>query len=156
LRDRNSLVTFSNIFMTTRQLPNLNLEEALKILKEYSCVQIKNPESVVDKEQLKQALILIISLSESENFGICADDAQEGLAALFDYLKATGYETNVDRASASEIEGGVYIKFNTQKMSYYLDSYTGNYRGVLVSCQSENDTIVGTYGHFPLDLFSNS
>ena len=40
-------------------------------------------------------------------------------------------------------------------MSYYLDDYIGKYRGVLVSCQSEDDKIVGTYGHFPLDLFSN-
>ncbi len=41
-------------------------------------------------------------------------------------------------------------------MSYYLDQYTGEYRGVLVSCQSEDDLIAGTYGHFPLDLFLNN
>jgi len=50
--------------------------------------------------------------------------------------------------------GAVYIKYNTQRQASYLDSYTGTYRGVLVSCQSENDQLVGTYGHFPLDLFS--
>ncbi|NES92001.1 DUF1824 family protein, partial [Okeania sp. SIO2B9] len=41
------------------------------------------------------------------------------------------------------------------KESYHLESYIGEYRGVLVSCQSAEDTgINGTYGHLPLDLFT--
>ena len=39
-------------------------------------------------------------------------------------------------------------------MSYYSSEYTGEYRGVLVSYQSEDNLIAGTYGHFPLNLFS--
>jgi hypothetical protein len=141
--------------MTAQQSTNLSVEEALKILKEYSCVQIKTVESEVDKEQLRQALLLVTSFSEYENLGICADNVQQGFAALSGYLKALGYETSLDLASIPESQDGVYIKFNTQKMSYYLDSYTGHYRGVLISCQSENDNLVGTYGHFPLNLFND-
>jgi hypothetical protein len=47
-------------------------------------------------------------------------------------------------------------KINTtkiQKDSFYIDAYTGSYRGVLVACQSDNEELQGTYGHFPLDLF---
>jgi hypothetical protein len=139
-----------------QQSTNLTVEEALKILKEYSCVQLKTAEAKTDREQLRQALLLLTGLSEYNNLGICADNATEGFAALSSYLKALGYDANFEPASIPETQGAVYLKFNTQKMSYYLDSYTGSYRGVLVSCQSENDTLVGTYGHFPLDLFRNS
>ncbi|MGL5508894.1 MAG: DUF1824 family protein [Microcoleaceae cyanobacterium] len=48
----------------------------------------------------------------------------------------------------------MYIKFNGMKQTYHLDSYQGEYRGVLVSCQSSDPQMVnGTYGHLPLDLF---
>jgi Domain of unknown function (DUF1824) len=140
--------------MTAQSSLDPFVTEALKLLKQYSCIDIKTAESESDREQLRQAIILVTSLSEYNNLGICADDEKAGFAALTDYLKALGYDTKVEFASDPEIEGAVYIKFNMQKMSYYLDSYTGTYRGVLVSCQSENDKIVGTYGHFPLDLFS--
>ncbi|MGL5033413.1 MAG: DUF1824 family protein, partial [Microcystaceae cyanobacterium] len=53
-----------------------------------------------------------------------------------------------------EIEGPVYLKFNTKKMSHYLDTYDGSYRGVLISCQMEDDNLTGTYGYFPLNLFA--
>ena len=76
--------------------------------------------------------------------------AFEGLS---NYLKALGYENALDIASLSPQENAVYLKFNTQKNSHYLDSYDGDYRGVLISCQSEDDNISGTYGYFPLDLF---
>ena len=133
---------------------NLTLDEALKILNLYSCAQVKNTEVPVEKEQLRQALLLVTSLSESENLGVCADDAQQGLTALKGYLEALGYQSNLEPNPDSDNKEPVYIKFNTQKMSYYLDKYIGKYRGVLVSCQAEDDKIVGTYGHFPLDLFS--
>jgi Domain of unknown function (DUF1824) len=141
--------------MTVNPSTNLTIDEALKILKEYSCMQIKIVESATEKEQLKEALLLITGLSEYENLGICADNIQEGLMALSSYLKAFNYKVKDKLVANSEIEGAVYIKFNTQKMAHYYDTYTGSYRGVLVSCQSENDALVGTYGHFPLDLFSN-
>ena len=145
--------------MSIQSENNLTIKEALKILGEYSCIQIKTVDSEGDKKQLQQALLLITSLSEYENLGVCADNAIQGFGALQSYLKALGYEgegcCDSDLIPKSEENKPVYIKFSTQRMSYFLDSYTGEYRGVLVSCQSEeNDAIVGTYGHLPLDLFS--
>lgn len=174
--------------MTAQSSTNLTVEEALKILKEYSCVQIRTVTSKINSEELRQALLLITNLSEYENLGICADNTEQGFSALSDYLKAFNYDVNIDNLLSAEtekknsasqsdreqnrvnangdkilsvgektaVDGAVYLKFNTQKMTYYLDSYTGSYRGVLVSCQSENDTLVGTYGHFPLDLFADT
>ena len=141
--------------MSALQPTDLNIDEALKILNLYSCAQVKNTQPLVEKEQLRQALLLVTSRSESENLGICADNAQQGFAALKDYLTALCYKNILEKDSLPNNQDPVYIKFNTSKMSYYLDEYIGNYRGVLVSCQSEDDKIVGTYGHFPLDLFVN-
>ncbi|MDJ0594500.1 MAG: DUF1824 family protein [Pleurocapsa sp. MO_226.B13] len=61
----------------------------------------------------------------------------------------------MEQENLSQNLSPVYLKFSTQKMSYYSSEYTGEYRGVLVSIQSEDDLIAGTYGHFPLDLFAN-
>ena len=141
--------------MSASQSKDSQIDRALKILKLYSCAQVTNIEPQVEEGQLRQALLLIVSLSESENLGICADNAQQGFTALTSYLEALGYKNTLEQDSLPNNQEPVYIKFNTNKMSYYLDDYIGKYRGVLVSCQSEDDKIVGTYGHFPLDLFSN-
>ena len=132
----------------------MTVEEALKILREYSCTQIKIPASEAEKQQLQQGVILITKLSEWENLGVCADNSSQGFAVLKSYLKAMGYEANFDSASISTSNDSVYIKYNTQKRSYLIDSYVGEYRGVLISCQSEDDRVMGTYGHLPLDLFA--
>jgi len=138
--------------MSPEQKTNLTVDQALKILKQYSCIEVKNVNSPAEKEQLCQALLLITSLSESENLGICADNSATALTALTSYLKALGYQPKL--TEIPEINTPIYLKFSTQKMSHYLDSYSGEYRGVLVSCFSEeNPEISGTYGHLPLDLF---
>ena len=130
----------------------LSVSEALNLLKKYSGIRVKTPQSDAEKHTLQQALLLIVGQSESSNLGVCADHLDQGLTALSSYLEAFGYQFQVNQA-ASDINSPVYLKYNSQKASYYLDSYTGTYRGVLVSCQSEDDAIAGTYGHFPLDLF---
>ena len=136
------------------QNPQITAEQAQKILQEYSCIDVKPIESESEKALVREALLLIVNLSDYQNFGICADTATEGFSALESYLKGLGYKIPVDTANIPSVKDGIYIKFNTKKESYYLDSYTGEYRGVLVSCQSsENESISGTYGHFPLDLF---
>jgi hypothetical protein len=131
----------------------MSIKEALKLLKEYGCIQPKIATSLEEKEELRQAILLVNHGSESINLGICADNVEDTLKTLTEYLQALGYSTKVD-PPGSPLQGGIYLKYNTLKQTYYLDSYTGTYRGVLISCQSENDTLVGTYGHFPLDLFS--
>lgn len=133
---------------------SLTPSEARKILTQYSCTKTKTPTSPLEKAQLQSALLCITQESDWENLGVCADNTQQGLKALENYLLAMGYEPNFDQQSLQQLREPVYIKFNTSKMSYFQDAYTGEYRGVLVSCQSEEDSIAGTYGHLPLGLFS--
>jgi hypothetical protein len=132
----------------------MSIEEALKLLKEYGCIQPKIARLPEEKDALRQAILLVNQGSESINLGICADNAEEGFTSLKSYLQALGYNLPVTLPENNLESGSVYIKYNTQRLASYLDSYTGTYRGVLISCQSENDQLVGTYGHFPLDLFS--
>ncbi len=139
--------------MLTEPNGSLTVESALKLLKDYNCLQLKTVELEIEREQLREAIKLIVSLSEYENFGICADNAQEGFTALGNYLKALFYETTLQPVFNADDKSPVYIKLNTKTMNYYLDTYNGSYRGVLISCQGENANFAGTYGHFPLDLF---
>lgn len=143
--------------MSTQNLPHLTIDSALKILSAFSCKDSKSVESESEKLLLRQALLLLNDLSDYLNLGICADSADEGFSALESYLKALGYEATINQADSNSFNGSIYIKYNTEKQSYYLDSYTGDYRGVLVSCPSSQDeSISGTYGHLPLNLFQPS
>ena len=134
---------------------SLTIEEAVKFLRRYGCDPSLQNKGSQDNHLLRQALLLVIKESEWENLGVCADNPQQGLAALKGYLAAFGYQEsfsgNIPEHLATE---SVYIKLNTQKMSYYIDAYSGDYRGVLVAIQGEDERIIGTYGYFPLDLFS--
>jgi hypothetical protein len=132
----------------------LTVEEALKILKQYSCLDNQEITSEIEKKQLREAILLVSGLSTYDNLGVCADNLQAGLTALASYVKALGYKTQIPPTNTSSDNHPVYIKFNGKTMGYYLDAYQGSYRGVLISCQSEDDNIAGTYGHFPLNLFS--
>lgn len=139
--------------MSTQEPINLTVKEAREILAEYSCFEVKTVDSELEKQRLRAALLLITNLAESENLGVCADNSDQGLITLASYLQALGYEVPFEQSSVTPINEPVYIKFNGQKMTYLMDTYQGKYRGVLVSCQSEDDDIGGTYGHFPMDLF---
>ncbi|MEG3439414.1 DUF1824 family protein [Pannus brasiliensis CCIBt3594] len=132
----------------------MSIEEALKLLKEYGCITPSIAPSPEQKETLRNAILLVNQGSEYINLGICADSVEEGLKALQQYLLALGYTAKIEPVESPAIEGAIYLKYSTKKQSYYVDSYTGTYRGVLISCQSEDDRLVGTYGHFPLDLFA--
>ena len=137
--------------MNTHNPTNLTVEEAQKILNDFSCMDTKSVDSESEKALLRQALLLLTSLSNYQNLGICADTTDQGLLALKTYSDALGYKATLDLTS---VEGSVYIKFNSKTGLSYLDCYTGKYRGVLVSCQSSQDeSINGTYGHLPIDLF---
>ena len=142
--------------MSASQSSDITLDKALKIVKSYDCAQVTNTEPLIELEELRNSLLLVKSLSSSQNLGICADNFQQGLASLASYLEAFGYRINLKQESDSISLSPVYLKFSTQKMSYYSKKYMGEYRGVLISCFSEDDLITGTYGHFPLDLFLNS
>ena len=139
--------------MSISQPPDRTLRLALEVVKSYDCAKLTNTSSSIELEQLRNSLLLVTSLSDSQNLGICASDFQQGFVALTSYLEAFGYQSNLQQEKISQSTEPVYLKFSTQKMSYYSKQYTGEYRGVLVSIQSEDDVIAGTYGHFPLNLF---
>lgn len=142
--------------MSTSQPTDLTIDLALKILKSYDdSSPALNTESLPSIEELRRSLLLISKLSPAKNLGICADNSQQGFTALSSYLKAFGYSSDFAQEKITHSWEPVYLKFSTQKMSYYLDDYTGKYRGVLISCQTEDEQIAGTYGHFPLNLFIN-
>ncbi|BAQ60960.1 hypothetical protein GM3708_1366 [Geminocystis sp. NIES-3708] len=129
--------------------------EAITILKQYSDIKLKVINSEEEKQILQSALKLIVSVSDDQNFGICASTNIEAFAALKSYLKALGYNDQEITTDFSLENKSVYLKFSTQKKSYNLSDYQGDYRGVLITIFSDfNDEIMGTYGHFPLDLFS--
>jgi hypothetical protein len=91
--------------------------------------------------------------SDYQILGVCADTAEQAIAALHTYLQAFGL---TDLPVPAAIAGVVYLKYNPKTGLCYLKPYEGEHRGVLVSCQSAYDGDVNeTFGHFPLDLFDN-
>ena len=140
--------------MSDRNSNNLTVKEAEKILNEFTCLNIKSIPFSEEKSKLREALLLLTKESDYQMLGVCANSVYEGFSALSCYLEALGYNgKNLDE-SAWPVEGPVYIKFNGKTESYFAESYNQEYRGVLVSCQSEDgEGVNGTYGHLPLDLF---
>jgi hypothetical protein len=130
----------------------LSLGEAQAILRRLNCLNRDFVASTAEQEQLQQALLLVAQHSDYQILGICADSLAQGLAALRDYTHMLGYQLNLPKPAS--IEGTVYIKFNPKSGICYVDSYIGDHRGVLVSCQSAYDSGINEmYGHLPLDLF---
>ncbi len=126
----------------------------LALLKDYSCLQPRIPQNEAESQALRKAIAWLCEQSDGENFGICADSQSEAENALRAYLDALGYASATIMAS-KEASDGVYLKCNTQSLRYYVEPYEGEYRGVLIACQSENnEAISGTYGYFPLGLFA--
>jgi len=132
---------------------SLPLEATLKLLRSYSCV---TPKTVTPEEKLplQEAIVEVVKRSEGLgiNFGICADTTAQALQALCNYLKGLGYTIELGNIPEDSLPGVTYLKYNLQRQAFYVDEYTGTYRGVLISCQGDED-LSGTYGYFPLDLF---
>jgi hypothetical protein len=106
------------------------------------------------KQSVREALLWLNEISEYQTLGICADDLTAAKRALMGYVAALSLPIKVDIA---ERAGAVFLKFNTLKNAWYLDSYSGDSRGVLVTyhtSEAELDEVNGTYGPFPLDLFA--
>ncbi len=133
----------------------MNQQEAINLLKEFSCIEQKFINSELEKQQLSQAVKLISDLADCQNFGICADNIDTAINTLKNYLQATGYQHEVKLDKEAIVEKDpVYLKFRTETMSSILSNYQGEYRGVLISIfASYNQEIEGTYGYLPLDLF---
>lgn len=131
--------------------PSPSLEAACQLLRQVDCL---HPAAVIDRTALQQALQLVAQASDYQILGICADTLTQGVAALQAYAAVLGYEPNLDLAA---VEGAVYIKFNPKSGLCYADTYQGNHRGVLVSCQSAYDSGINEmFGHLPLGLFAEA
>jgi Domain of unknown function (DUF1824) len=132
----------------------MNIAESLGVLKSYSSGEIKLPANLNEKEKLITAIVHFARLSDWQNLGICSDNLEEGINSLREYLKALNYPSEQIITEEHDPSKASYIKYNTQKMSHLIEPYWGEYRGVLISYQSEDPQIEGTFGYFPLNLFS--
>lgn len=144
--------------MSVSFLPAPDFQAARQLLVRFSAVEARAVASEAEKQQLQEAVLRFVDLSEHQNLGVCADNAEAGVAALTAYLQAMGYGLPAEPESAEESElGPVYLKFSTQRMAYYVEPYEGRDRGVLLACQSsQHDALNGTFGFLPLDLFDSS
>jgi hypothetical protein len=107
------------------------------------------------REIILAALAVLMAATDYQLIGICADDRSSGLVAVHSYAAHFGYEIEPQLVAAlPEIKGAVYLKFNPRSNRLHLDTYQGDYRGGLVSFQSDlAEGYSGTHGHFPIDLF---
>ncbi|HIK15149.1 MAG TPA: DUF1824 family protein [Leptolyngbyaceae cyanobacterium M33_DOE_097] len=126
------------------------LEQACTLLRQFVC--LNQLPQLPDLAATRRALQLVAAHSDYQIFGVCADDLQQGAIALTSYLRALNYKHALP--DFPPIEGAIYLKYNPLKQRCHADQYSGPHRGVLVSCQSVDDTDVNeTFGHLPLDLF---
>ncbi|MBF1999703.1 MAG: DUF1824 family protein [Synechococcales cyanobacterium M58_A2018_015] len=131
-----------------------SLEDAHALLKRFDCVHQDATLSSIELATLRQALLVLCDHSDYQILGICADSLSEGQQALQTYAAALGYTIN---PTFADIAGPVYIKFNPSTGLCYANAYIGDHRGVLVACQSADDSgISDIYGHLPLHLFSEA
>lgn len=129
----------------------LTISDAHNILIALSDLGNKPIYSEEQKASLREALLFLKAHTDYQIFGVCADSLAQGTTALEEYTQAFAYTLP---PISSNQEGSVYIKFNPNRNLFHASSYSGEYKGVLVSYQSDySDGHSGTYGHFPLDLF---
>lgn len=131
----------------------VTLKAVRQQLIEISLVHVPADLSAAQRQSVRSALLWLNELSEYQTLGICADSLAEAEAALKRYVAALSQPIQVDMADR---EGAVFLKFNTLKNAWYLDDYSGDSRGVLVTyhtSEPELEAVNGTYGPFPLDLF---
>lgn len=129
--------------------PPPGLEEAVHYLRQVNCLTPQD--EAVNRALLRQSLLLAAEASDYQILGICADTLAEAIQALESYAAALRY---APEPNLPTIEEAVYIKFNPNTGLCYASPYSGTHRGVLVSCQSVDETGVNEmFGHLPLDLF---
>ena len=129
------------------------LKAIRKQLIEISLIHTPAELSDEQKQTIREHLLWLNEQSEYQTLGICASTLSEAEAALKSYVGALSQPIQVDIPPQ---DGAVFLKFNTLKNAWYLDGYTGDSRGVLVTyhtSEPEMDEVNGTYGPFPLELF---
>ncbi|MEO1620247.1 MAG: DUF1824 family protein [Cyanobacteria bacterium J06632_3] len=137
--------------------PTAELLAQLKAIRQYliKVSLVHEPADLSDeqKQTVRDHLLWLNEQSEYQTLGICASTLGEAETALKSYVGALSQPIRVDIPPQ---DGAVFLKFNTLKNAWYVDGYTGDSRGVLVTyhtSEPELDDVNGTYGPFPLDLF---
>jgi hypothetical protein len=143
----------------TLLLMTLTLTAAQTLLEQYSCLESQSLPALAAVSELQMALRQVVSASDRQIFGVCAETLSAGWSGLQIYLQSLGLAVpspdSLGAMDPEQVTGPVYIKFNSSNGRCFWEPYTGVFRGVLVSCQSDfDDGINGTYGHLPLDLFN--
>jgi hypothetical protein len=138
--------------MAIPQFEPLTLEAARTLLQAFTAIERDPTQILPEPEFVRQALKLVVAHSDYQIFGVCAADSAAAKIALYAYLNALGY---MKQPTVPAIAGVVYVKYNPNLGRCDAKPYTGDHRGVLVSCQSADEGDVNDlFGHLPLDLFS--
>ncbi|PZO53200.1 MAG: DUF1824 domain-containing protein [Phormidesmis priestleyi] len=142
------------------ELSSQAIAEQIKAIRqqliEFSQVHVPAKLSAEQAQAVRAALLWLNEQSEYQTLGICADSLADAERALEGYVAALSEPVQVDIAPQ---EGAVFLKFNTLKNAWYLDGYSGDSRGVLVTYHTSEpglDAVNGTYGPFSLDLFDGN
>jgi Domain of unknown function (DUF1824) len=126
-------------------------DEAVKLLRLFTGIDQLTPDQIPTNDAVRAALTIVREHSDYQILGICADDLATGEKALTAYIKAFDYKFI---PTIPPVDGPIYIKYNPKLRSCHSDTYIGDHRGVLVSCQSSYDGDVNElFGHLPLTLF---
>ncbi|MGB3137003.1 MAG: DUF1824 family protein [Nodosilinea sp.] len=130
------------------------LAAARQRLSQYSRLTVPSILGAAESEQVRTDLCSFNEWSDYQTLGVCASTLAEGQQALETFLGALGVHVSLDLSPRA---GAVYLKFNTLKGAWYLDDYSGQSRGVLITFHTSDPEVAevsGTYGPFPFDLFS--
>ncbi len=140
--------------MSSQPSKNLTVQQAQNVLRQFTCLASDSSSLNLDHATVRDALLLVVDRSDYQIFGICADSASQGQRTLHSYLAALDRDERPDVVATTN--DPVYIKYNPRTGLCRAEPYTGNHRGVLVSCQSAyDDDINETFGHLPIDLFES-
>ena len=94
--------------MSTQEPTTLTLEKSQKILKDFTCLDMQSVASSLEKQELREAILLVASLSDYQMLGVCASSTDEGFVALEAYLTALGYQPVLDPNSVTSFTSAVY------------------------------------------------
>ncbi len=147
-----ALLIYPQVTMTLPCSPQ-DLVDLRQRLKQFSALTTPPSLSPEDAEQVRADLRLLNHLSDYQTLGICADHLGQARGAMEQFLAALGVSPDLTLPAQT---GSVYLKFNTLKGTWYLDSYTGQSRGVIITFHSSDAEVMvvsGTYGPFPFQLF---
>ncbi len=80
---------------------NISLKDAVDLLRRYSCNDHIGINTETEKQQIREALLLVVELSDWQNLGICAENSDQALKTLVDYLKVFNYPDNLDTSHSN-------------------------------------------------------